>query len=101
MRNVSRAKGMGVHVGPPAADFPSVPVGKPQRAQQILRPSLKTQGWGKKVTQQAAGFQETGEERCPHLASIMGGMGYCALNTTHNGEFHAKRKEVWLMDGRK
>ena len=94
MRNVSRAKGMRVHVRHPAADFPSVPVGKPQRAQQILRPSLKTQVLGKKVTHQASGFKGRGEERCPHLASIMGGMGYCALNTTHNGEFHTKGKEV-------
>lgn len=88
---------MRVHVGPPAADFPSVPVGKPQRAQQILRPSLKTQVWGKKVTHQASGFQETGGKMSP-LGLCYGRHGL--LCPQHYTQWRIPRKEErGLVDG--
>lgn len=60
----------------PAVGHPLVPGGKPQRAKQFFKSTVKLQGLGEKVTCKSRGFQEAGREKCPHLASIMEGLGY-------------------------
>lgn len=85
----------------PAVGHPLVPGGKPQRAKQFFKSTVKLQGLGEKVTCKSPGFQEAGRKNVPIWLPLWKAWDTMSLHTTRDAEFHAKEKEVCLMGDRK